>query len=84
MRIETSQIVITTEERLDGDKARAVRGFLGTLFKAVPAFHGHDGRGLVYLIPILILNLIVAVGEAVVTGFAIEHLSKVRPDLLAQ
>lgn len=64
MRIETSQIVITTEERLDGDKTRAVRGFLRTLFKAVPAFHRHEGRGLVYLIPIPILNLIVAVGEA--------------------
>jgi len=84
MRIETSQIVITTEERLDGDKARAVRGFLGTLFKAVPAFHGHDGRGRVYLIPVLIFNLIVAVGEAVVTGFVVEYLSKVRPDLLVQ
>jgi hypothetical protein len=57
---------------------------LGTLFKAVPAFHGHDGRGLVYLIPFLILNLIVAVGEAGVTGFVVEYLSKVRPDLLVQ
>ena len=81
MRIQTSQIVITTEERLDGDKARAVRGFLGTLFKAVPAFHGHDGRGLVYPIPILILNLIVAVGKA---GFVVKYLSKVRPALLVQ
>jgi ABC-type Co2+ transport system permease subunit len=84
MRIETSQIVITTEERLDRDKARAVRGFLGTLFKAGPAFHGHDGRGLVYPIPILVLNLIVAVSEAVVTGFVVEYLSKVRPDLIVQ
>jgi|GEM_PF-463231 len=84
MRIETSQIVITTEERLDGDKARAARGFFGTLFKTVPAFHGHDGMGFVYLIPIQILNLIVVVGEAVVTGFVVEYLSKVRPDLLVQ
>jgi hypothetical protein len=82
MRIEISQIVITTEERLDGDKARAVRGFLGTLFKAGPAFHGHDGWGLVYPIPIL--NLIVAVSEAVVTGFVVEYLSKVPPDLIVQ
>ena len=81
MRIETSQIVITTEERLDGDKARAVRGFFGMLFKTVPALHGHDGRGLVYLIPILILNLIVAVGKA---GFVVKYLSKVRPALLVQ
>ena len=81
MRIETSQIVITTEERLDGDKARAVRGFFGTLFKTIPAFHGHDGRGLVYLISLLILNLIVAVGKA---GFVVKYLSKVRPALLVQ
>ena len=84
MRIETSQIVITTEERLDRDKARAVRGFFGTLFKTIPVFHGHDGRGPVYLILILILNLIVAVSEAVVTGFVVEYLSKVRPDLIVQ
>ena len=57
---------------------------MGTLFKAGPAFHGHDGRGLVYLIPILILNLIVAAGETVVTGFVVGYLSKVRPDLLVQ
>ena len=57
---------------------------MGTLFKAVPAFHGHDGRGRVYLIPVLIFNLIVAVGEAVVAGFVVEYLSKVRPDLLVQ
>jgi len=36
-----------------------------------------------YLLPIPILNEIVAVGEAVVTGFVVEYLSKVRPDLLA-
>jgi ABC-type Co2+ transport system permease subunit len=84
MRIETSQIVIATEERLDGDKARAVRGFLDTLFKAVRAFHVHEGRGLVYLIPVMILNLIVEVGEVVVTGFVVAYLSKVRPDLLVQ
>ena len=82
MRIETSQIVITTEERLDGDKARAVRGFLGTLFKAV--LQRARWKGVVYLIPILRLNLIVAVGEAVVAGFVVEYLSKVRPDLLVQ
>jgi len=82
MRIETSQIVITTEERFDGDKAPAFRGFLGTLFKAVPAFHGHDGRWSFYLI--LIVTLTVAVGGAVGTGFVVEHLSTLRPDLLVQ
>jgi hypothetical protein len=39
---------------------------------------------IVYLIPVLILNLIAAVGEAVVTGFVVEYSSKVRPDLLGQ
>jgi hypothetical protein len=53
MRIETSQIVITTEARLHSDKARAVRGFFGTLFKTVPAFHGHDGKGLIYQHPLI-------------------------------
>jgi cobalt/nickel transport system permease protein len=38
---------------------------------------------LTYLLPIPILNMIVAVGEAVVTGFVVDYLSKVRPDLLA-
>ena len=37
-----------------------------------------------YLIQIVILNLIVAVVEAVVTGFVVEYLSKVRPDLLGE
>jgi cobalt/nickel transport system permease protein len=39
---------------------------------------------IVYLIPVLILNLTVAVGEAVVTGFVVEHLSTARTDLLVQ
>jgi hypothetical protein len=60
---------------------RAPFGVFGTLSKTVPAFHGHDGRGIVYLIPILILNLIVAVGKV---GFVVEYLSKVRPHLLVQ
>jgi len=37
-----------------------------------------------YLIQIVILNLIVAVVEAVVTGFVVDYLSKVRPDLLGE
>jgi cobalt/nickel transport system permease protein len=32
-----------------------------------------------YLIQILTLNMIVAVGEAVVTGFVVDYLSRVRP-----
>ena len=45
MRIETSQIVITTEERPDGDNARAVRGFFGTLFKKDPCLPRARWRG---------------------------------------
>jgi hypothetical protein len=80
MRIETSQIVITTEERLDGDKARAVRGFFGTLFKTVPAFHGHDGRGLIYRHPLIqykVLN-----GSALLVGLKEgAYLLKAVPEL---
>jgi cobalt/nickel transport system permease protein len=44
----------------------------------------HGVALLPYLIQIVILNLIVAVVEAVVTGFVVEYLSKVRPDLLGE
>jgi hypothetical protein len=80
MRIETSQIVITTEERLDGDKARAVRGFFGTLFNTVPAFHGHDGSGLIYRHPLIqykVLN-----GSALLVGLKEgAYLLKAVPEL---
>ncbi len=38
---------------------------------------------LVYILQVPLLNLIVAVGEAIVTGFVVEYLGKVRRDLLA-
>jgi cobalt/nickel transport system permease protein len=44
----------------------------------------HGVALLTYLIQIPILNLIVAVVEAVVTGFVVDYLSKVRPDLLGE
>jgi cobalt/nickel transport system permease protein len=44
----------------------------------------HGVALLPYLIQIVILNLIVAVVEAVVTGFVVEYLSTVRPDLLGE
>jgi cobalt/nickel transport system permease protein len=44
----------------------------------------HGVALLTYLIQIPILNLIVAVGEAIVTGFVVDYLSKVRPDLLGE
>ncbi len=37
---------------------------------------------LVYILQVPLLNLIVAVGEAIVTGFVVEYLGKVRNDLL--
>ncbi len=36
----------------------------------------------IYLVQIPILNLIVAVAEAIVTGFVVDYLGKVRPDLI--
>ncbi len=37
---------------------------------------------LIYIVQIPILNLIVAVIEAIVTGFVVDYLDKVRPDLI--
>ena len=37
----------------------------------------------VYILQVPLLNLIVAVGEAIVTGFVVEYLGRVRPDMLA-
>ncbi len=37
---------------------------------------------LLYLVQIPVLNLIVAVAEAIVTGFVVDYLGKVRPDLI--
>ncbi|MGZ7200022.1 MAG: energy-coupling factor ABC transporter permease [Halobacteriota archaeon] len=37
---------------------------------------------LIYVVQIPILNFIVAVIEAIVTGFVVDYLSKVRPDLI--
>ena len=38
---------------------------------------------LVFTLQVPLLNLVVAVGEAIVTGFVVEYLGKVRPDMLA-
>jgi cobalt/nickel transport system permease protein len=37
----------------------------------------------VYILQVPLLNLIVAVGEAIVTGSVVEYLGRVRPDMLA-
>jgi len=44
----------------------------------------HGVALLPYVIQIPILNLIVAVAEAIVTGFIVDYLGKVRPDLLGE
>jgi ABC-type Co2+ transport system permease subunit len=70
----------------------AISGLLvgNVVFLAVVALSGIQGSELhgfallPYLIQVVILNLIVAVGEAVVTGFVADYLSKVRPDLLGE
>ena len=83
----------TTKNRLEmftRGAAAAISGFLvgNLVFLAAVAVSGIQGselRGvalLPHLIQVVILNLVVAVGEAVVTGFVVDYLSKVRPDLL--
>jgi ABC-type Co2+ transport system permease subunit len=37
----------------------------------------------VFTLQVPLLNLVVAVGEAILSGFVVEYLGKVRPDLLA-
>jgi cobalt/nickel transport system permease protein len=52
------------------------------------AISGISGSGvsgsasILYLVQIPLLNFIVAVGEAVATGYVVLYLSKVRPDLI--
>jgi hypothetical protein len=66
MRIEKSDLTITTEKALEGYDARAVRGFFGRLFKAVPAFHGHNGEAFSYKHPLIQYKVLD--GEALITG----------------
>ncbi len=66
MKIEKSDLTITTEKALEGYDARAVRGFFGRLFKAVPAFHGHNGEAFSYKHPLIQYKVLD--GEALITG----------------
>lgn len=83
----------TTKNRLEmftRGAAAAISGLLvgNLVFLAAVAVSGIQGSELhgvallPHLIQVVILNLVVAVGEAVVTGFVVDYLSKVRPDLL--
>jgi len=84
-----------TRGRLERFTRGAVAAILGLLvgnvvLLAVLVISGIQGSELhgvallTYLIQIPILNLIVAVPEAIITGFVVDYLGKVRPDLLGE
>lgn len=63
-----------------------VGNLLSVLIIVISGIQGSALSGsalLVYILQVPILNLIVAVGEAIVTGFVVEYLGRVRPDMLA-
>jgi len=80
MKVEKSELWITTETTLDVDDASAIRGFFGRLFKTVSAFHGHSGASLIYKHPLIqykVLN-----GSALIMGLKEgAYLLKAVPDL---
>jgi cobalt/nickel transport system permease protein len=62
-----------------------VGNILSVLIIVISGIQGSTLSGsalLVFTLQVPLLNLVVAVGEAVVTGFVAEYLDKVRPDLL--
>jgi cobalt/nickel transport system permease protein len=84
-----------TRGRLERFTRGAVAAILGLLvgnvvLLAVLVISGIQGSELhgvallTYLIQIPILNLVVAVPEAIITGFVVDYLGKVRPDLLGE
>ena len=63
-----------------------VGNVLSVLIIVISGIQGSTLSGsalLVYILQVPLLNLIVAVGEAIVTGFVVEYLGRVRPDMLA-
>jgi cobalt/nickel transport system permease protein len=84
-----------TRGRLEMFTRGAVAAILGLLVGnvallavlVISGIQGIDLHGvalLTYLIQIPILNMIVAVPEAIITGFVVDYLGKVRPDLLGE
>jgi cobalt/nickel transport system permease protein len=79
-------------ERFTRGAAAAILGLLvgNVVLLAVLVISGIQGSELhgfallTYLIQIPILNLIIAVPEAIITGFVVDYLGKVRPDLLGE
>ena len=53
MKIEKTEIWITTEKALQPSDGRTVRGFFGNLYKNRPEFHGHIGDRLIYKHPLI-------------------------------
>ena len=63
-----------------------VGNLLSVLIIVISGIQGSTLSGsalFVYILQVPLLNLIVAVGEAIVTGFVVEYLGRVRPDMLA-
>jgi cobalt/nickel transport system permease protein len=63
-----------------------VGNVLSVLIIVISGIQGSTLSGsalLVFTLQVPLLNLVVAVGEAIVTGFVAEYLGKVRPDMLA-
>ncbi|NOX21081.1 MAG: CRISPR-associated endonuclease Cas6 [Nitrospirae bacterium] len=65
MDIEKTEIWITCNEPLEGD-GRAVRGFLGNMYRNRPEFHGHIGDRLIYRHPLIQYKIFG--GSALVVG----------------
>ena len=63
-----------------------VGNVLSVLIIVISGIQGSTLSGsalLVFMLQVPLLNLVVAVGEAIVTGFVVEYLGRVRPDMLA-
>ena len=63
-----------------------VGNLLSVLIIVISGIQGSTLSGsalLVFTLQVPLLNLVSAVGEAIVTGFVVEYLGRVRPDMLA-
>ena len=66
MKIEKTEIWITTEKALQLSDGRAIRGFFGNMYSNRPEFHGHIGDRLIYRHPLIQYK--VFGGSALVVG----------------
>lgn len=80
MKIEKTEIWITTEKTLQLSDGRAVRGFFGNLYKNRPEFHGHLRDKLIYKHPLIQYKIFG--GSALVVGLREgAYLLKAVPEL---